>query len=577
MHAWGMGWPTRSDPLGPGLALAVGFVVAGCGIARNFDVGAAQTPAANPLTEIEMTVPPTAVDWSSHTPAKILMADFTLTAPPTVFVVGQTYRLEIRNLIPLGRTFVAPGFFGAIEVRQFVIASGKSRLEPVGFAAEAMEALAFEATKIIAEMIPPGFETPVEEPPNPFALTPADPDLAAAGPLPDDPFALAGAAPGDALPENPLALAGEVPADALPENPFALAGEVPADALPDDAFALGGAVEEPPAEVVVLEPVDPADLAVNPFALGGDGPAPQEDVAPRPAPAADEPPLAVPDGDPAEFGEGLAAARVEAAEVALRDQALREQQQKEEELRLEAAREEAARQAMAENVNVPEEPAPAPAPQPEPAPEPAIEPAIEPDVEPVIDPVIGAVVEADLAPDLGPAPPPEPAPAPIIVLDDAAELALLTNWTAQAPRFAAPDGLELPANSSVFLTFMPLKSGTFEIGDGSRFAGLAATGTITVVAAVGGGERLSEAARPAANLAMFMAEVLEGPALSVAEPIPPELGDVDPLIQPPPTPNVELEAPAPAPVAPTPTPPPDPPAALDPAPTPNDPGLPDDI
>ena len=193
----------------------------------------------------------------------------------------------------------------------------------------------------------------------------------------------------------------------------------------------------------------------------------------------------------------------------------------------------------------------------------------------MIDPGIGAVVEADLAPDLGPGPPPEPAPAPIIVLDDAAKLALLTNWTAQAPRFAAPDGLELPANSSVFLTFMPLKAGTFEIGDGSRFAGLAATGTITVVTAVGGGERLSEAARPAANLAMFMAEVLEGPALWVAEPIRPALGDVDPLNPPPPTPDVELETPAPAPVAPTP--PPDPPAALDPAPTPNDPGLPDDI
>ena len=316
MHAWGMERPTLSNPLGPGLALAAGLLVAGCGTAR-FDVGAAETPATNPLTEMEMTVPPAAVDWSNPTPAKILMADFTLTAPPIVFVVGQTYRLEIRNLIPLGRTFVAPGFFGAIEVRQFVIASGKSRLEPVGFAAEAMEALAFEATKIIAEMIPPGFETPVEEPPNPFALTPADPDLAAAGPLPDDPF------------------------------------------------ALGGAVEEPPAEVVVLEPLDPADLPVNPFALGGDGPAPEEDVAPRPAPAVEEPPPAVPDGDPAEFGEGLAAARAEAAEVALRDQALREQQQKEEELRLEAAREEAARQAIAENV--PEEPAPAPAPQPEPA------------------------------------------------------------------------------------------------------------------------------------------------------------------------------------------------------------------
>ena len=424
MHAWGMEWLTRSNPLGPGLALAAGLVVAGCGTTGFFNVGAAETPAIDPSTVVEGTAPPTAVDWSNPTGAKILMADFTLTAPPTLFVVGQTNRLEIRNLIPLSRTFVAPGFFGAIEVRQFVIASGKSRLEPVGFAAEAMEALAFEATKIIAEKIPPGFEAAVEEPPNPFALTPADPELAAAGQLPADPFALAGEGPAGALPDgpfalagegpdgalpdDPFALAGEGPAGALPDDPFALAGEGPAGALPDDPFALGGAVEDPPAAVVVLAPVDPADLPANPFAPGGGA------QVPRPTPAAEAPPPAVPDGDPAEFAEGLAEAAVLAAEIALRKEELRRQKAERE-----AAAEEAAARTEAEaaaieaaevaaNVNAPGEPAPEPEPEPEPAPEPIIEPAIEPVADPVVDPVIGAVVEADLDPDLGPAPPQNP-------------------------------------------------------------------------------------------------------------------------------------------------------------------------
>jgi len=41
-------------------------------------------------------------------------------------VVGQAYRLEIRNLVAADRTLVAPGFFDAIAVRQLVVASGKS-------------------------------------------------------------------------------------------------------------------------------------------------------------------------------------------------------------------------------------------------------------------------------------------------------------------------------------------------------------------------------------------------------------------------------------------------------------------
>jgi hypothetical protein len=64
-------------------------------------------------------------------------------------VVAQAYRLEIRNLVAADRTLVAPGFFDAIAVRQLVVASGKSRLEPVGFRTNAMEALAFEATRLL--------------------------------------------------------------------------------------------------------------------------------------------------------------------------------------------------------------------------------------------------------------------------------------------------------------------------------------------------------------------------------------------------------------------------------------------
>jgi hypothetical protein len=78
-------------------------------------------------------------------------------------------------------------------------------------------------------------------------------------------------------------------------------------------------------------------------------------------------------------------------------------------------------------------------------------------------------------------------------LDDAAELAMLAVWTAEAPKFSAPDGLEMPANSSVFLTFVPLKAGEFEVGDDSRLGAFRAFGTITFVTSLGGGKRPSEA------------------------------------------------------------------------------------
>ena len=139
----GMGRPARSDPLGLGLApalvLATGLVVAGYQT-----VPVATTAGANGATPGRQ-----GFHWSDPIDAKILIADFTLTAPPTVFVVGQAYRLEIRNLVAADRTLVAPGFFDAIAVRQLVVASGKSRLEPVGFRANAMEALAFEATRLL--------------------------------------------------------------------------------------------------------------------------------------------------------------------------------------------------------------------------------------------------------------------------------------------------------------------------------------------------------------------------------------------------------------------------------------------
>jgi hypothetical protein len=79
---------------------------------------------------------------------------------------------------------------------------------------------------------------------------------------------------------------------------------------------------------------------------------------------------------------------------------------------------------------------------------------------------------------VAPEPEPIPEPKPIIPLDDAAELAMLAVWTAEAPKFSAPDGLAMPANSSVFLTFVPLKAGTFEVGDDSRLGALRAFGTI---------------------------------------------------------------------------------------------------
>jgi hypothetical protein len=61
---------------------------------------------------------------------------------------------------------------------------------------------------------------------------------------------------------------------------------------------------------------------------------------------------------------------------------------------------------------------------------------------------------------------------------------MLAVWTAEAPKFSAPDGLAMPANSSVFLTFVPLKAGTFEVGDDSRLGALRAFGTIAGPGAV---------------------------------------------------------------------------------------------
>ena len=69
----------------------------------------------------------------------------------------------------------------------------------------------------------------------------------------------------------------------------------------------------------------------------------------------------------------------------------------------------------------------------------------------------------------------------------------------------------MPANSSLFLTFIPLKSGVYEIADDSRIGALRTFGTITFATALGGGgQRLSEAAPPASNLAMLIAEATEG-------------------------------------------------------------------
>ena len=533
MGVTGTDLPARTNPFGPGLApalvVATGLVVAGCQTAPEFGV-----VAATPITDIQQGGPPVAVDWSDPVDAKILIADFTLTAPTSVFVVGKAYRLEIRNLVPEDRTLIAPGFFDAIAVRQLVVASGKSRLEPVGFRADAMEALAFEATKIIAEMIPPGFEAPIEAPPT------------------EDPA-------------NPFAL-GE-PAEDLPADPFAL--DPPAEDLPEDPFAL-----DPPAE----------DLPANPFALGEDaGDAPEPDVGAE-AVAVEEPPVApepaqevaenVIDGAPEEFAAGLAGERALAEALALRTieaaRAAADAAAQEAEAAAVAAAEaeslaaaEAAAIALAEALI----PDPEPEPEPEPIADPGPEPIPEAPVEPA--PEVALNIEADLAPELAPAPAPEPIiePAPILPLDEATELALLADWTANAPQFSAPDGLPMPANSSLFLTFIPLKPGVFDFADDSRIGALRTFGTITFVTALGGGgQRLSEAAPAAANLAMLIAEAKEGGTVTLplaAAPIEP------PAIVP-----QALAAPVEPPAAPTPAenpPPLDPPALGD------DPGIPDDI
>jgi len=566
MRARGMGWPVRSDPLGLGLApalvLATGLVAAGCQKAPYVDGVATATPttaAANGAASGRQ-----GFDWSDPIDAKILIVDFTLTAPPTVFVVGQAYRLEIRNSVAADRTLVAPGFFAAIAVHQLVVASGKSRLEPVGFRADAMEALAFEATKIIAEMIPPGFETPIEEPPdNPFALTPHE------GPGED------AAALGDALPDDPFALGA--PAEDLPDDPFALGP--PAEDLPADPFALGGGVAQIPAEDMIdLEPAAPADLPVNPFA-----------AAEALEPAQQEPADAdnAVEGDPEQFAEGLAVERAQAEVLALRTaeaaQAAAEAAALEAEAAAVAAAEaaavaaaeaaavaaaEAAAVAAAEAAIVAAEAvaievAEAFAP-PESAPDPVTELAEE------LAPEVGPNIEADLAPDLVSAPKPEPIPEPepIIPLDDAAELTMLAVWTAEAPKFSAPDGLAIPANSSVFLTFMPLKAGTFEVGDGSRLGALRAFGTITFVASLGGGERPSEAAPPAANLAMLIAEAKDEVTVTLPLHVAPVEAPLQATPSPAPAETPLLGPVVTVPIDPAPTPALDPPAVGD------DPGVP---
>jgi hypothetical protein len=203
---------------------------------------------------------------------------------------------------------------------------------------------------------------------------------------------------------------------------------------------------------------------------------------------------------------------------------------------------------------------------PEPAPEPVEEPA----------PEFVPTIEADLAPELDPALEPEPVPeqVPIIPLDDAAELAMLAVWTAEAPKFSAPDGLPMPANSSVFLTFVPLTAGTFEIGDDSRLGAIRAFGTITFVESLGGGERPSEAAPPAANLALLIAEARDGGTIIL--PLP-----VDPAEIPDPAAPQLLGPVVTVPINPPPPPAPDPlaldPSPLDPPAAGDDFGIPDDI
>ena len=144
-------------------------------------------------------------------------------------------------------------------------------------------------------MIPPEFETPIEEPPaNPFTMTPNE------GPGED------AAALGDALPDDPFALGA--PAEDLPDDPFALGA--PAEKLPAEPFALGREVAQTPAEDVIdLPPADPADLPGNPFAAAEAlKPVRQEPV---------EADNAV-EGDPEQFAEGLAVERAQAEVLALR-------------------------------------------------------------------------------------------------------------------------------------------------------------------------------------------------------------------------------------------------------------------
>ncbi len=344
---------------------------------------------AKTVSEIPTTAPPAghAVDWSKPIPAKILIADFTLGVPPTEFVVGQAYQLEIRNVSASGRSFVAPGFFRAITVRQLVVSTGKPRLEQAGFGADAMEALAYRTAEVIAAMLPPGFEL-VDEP--------------------DDSFVL------NLTPEQEAALAQPVaPAGDLPANPFALGGEVA------------------------------GELPANPFALAGDG----AEIADAAAAEADL------------GGEVLALVEEPAApEIGP----------------------EVADAPMAANLEemIPEEIAPA-----EPAPL-----DFAANVEPL-----------EAVPDV-----PE-----VLIVDEAEELTLLAEWTALEGAFAAPSGLDLPPNSSMFLTFAPTTPGTFEVRDSSRIAGLGARGVVTFVNP-GDLARLPEAARAAADLALLIGEARDG-------------------------------------------------------------------
>lgn len=475
MRTCGGGRPARSKHFGPkraGMALATAVSLAaatgGCGTAINGDVGA----AGRTLAEAATPVAALTVDWSNPIAAKILMADFSLAAPPTNFVVGQSYRLEIRNVTATQKSFVAPGFFHAIAVRNLVVSTGKPRLEQAGFEADVMEALAYRTAEVIAAMLPPGFEL-VEEPDDSFVLnlTPEQ-EAALAQPV----------APAGDLPANPFALEGGV-GGPLPDDPFAL-GEAAPDKLPADPFAL--------AEPVLDE------LPANPFALAGE--------------IADVPAADIPEAD---LGDEILALVEEPAEV---------------------------------DAAVPEAP---PAPEPE---APMIEPQVAPAVPPAnLEEVVAENVIVEDAEPLQAAADPAAMPD----LNDADELALLAEWTTQAAAFAAPEGLYLPPNSSVFLTFVPLRAGTYEVEDDARIAGIGAKGTVTFVNP-GTLARLPEAARPAADLALLIAEARDGQTIDPHGPNEPaEIVD--------------------EPIAPAPEPPFEPMPEPDPHPGADDPGPPDDI